>query len=95
MLARFANNAGLEQRAKTCPPPASTLDWRSSALPNRAGNGRIIAGYRSRRSPHRQQPGRLILASTQYRGNARVIDAMQLLFDELLNLRTQIALTRL
>ncbi len=88
MLARFANNAGLEQRGENLFAAGVNSGLPITGRPGQQGIGRIIAG--ALELSNTDIGGNLIdliLASTQYRGNTRVIDAAQRMLDELLNLR--------
>ncbi len=87
-LARFANNAGLENKGENLYAAGVNSGLPVEGDPGQRGVGRLIAG--ARELSNTDLGGNLIdliLASTQYRGNTRVIDATQKLFDELLNLR--------
>ncbi len=88
MLARFANNAGLEQRGENLFASGVNSGLPIMGRPGQQGIGRIIAG--ALELSNTDIGGNLIdliLASTQYRGNTRVIDSAQRMLDELLNLR--------
>jgi flagellar hook protein FlgE len=88
VLARFANNAGLEQKGENLFAAGVNSGLPILGDPGQQGIGRIIAGaVELSTSDIGSNLIDLILASTMYRGNARVIDAAQRLFDELLNLR--------
>ena len=87
-LARFANAAGLEQRGQNLYASGVNSGLPIQSDPGQQGAGQIIAGAVELSNT---DIGRnlidLILASTAYRGNTRVIDASQRLLEELLNLR--------
>ena len=87
-LARFANPSGLEQRGQNLFSQGVNSGLPIEGDPNSEGTGSIIAGAVELSNT---DIGRnlidLVLATTQYRGNARVITAAQQLLDELLNLR--------
>ncbi len=87
-LARFANNAGLVQRGENLFAAGVNSGLPIEGNPGEQGIGRIISGaLELSNTDIGANLVKLILASTQYRGNARVIDAAQRLLDELLNLR--------
>lgn len=87
-LARFANPNGLEQRGQNAYAPGVNSGLPVEGSPGEQGIGTLIAGAQELSNT---DIGKnlidLILASTQYRGNTRVITAAQQLLDELLNLR--------
>jgi flagellar hook protein FlgE len=87
-LARFANPTGLVQRGQNMFGQGVNSGLPIEGNPNSEGMGSIIAGAVELSNT---DIGRnlidLVLATTQYRGNARVITAAQQLLDELLNLR--------
>lgn len=87
-IARFANNVGLEQRGQNLYAQGVNSGLPIEDDPGQNGTGSIIAGAVELSNT---DVGRnlidLVLASTQYRGSARVITTSQQLFDELLNLR--------
>jgi flagellar hook protein FlgE len=87
-LARFANAAGLEQRGQNLFGGGVNAGLPIEGNPGEQGIGTIIAGAVELSNT---DIGRnlidLILASTAYRGNTRVIDTSQRMLDELLNLR--------
>ncbi len=87
-LARFANPAGLEQRGQNLFAAGVNSGLPIEGNPGEQGIGQIIAGAVELSNT---DIGRnlidLILASTAYRGNTRVIDTSQRMLDELLNLR--------
>jgi len=87
-LARFSNPGGLEQRGQNLFSQGVNTGLPIQGRPSENGIGTISAG--ALELSNTDVGGdlvTLILASTQYRSNARVITATQQLFDELLNLR--------
>lgn len=87
-LARFANAEGLEQRGRNLFAAGVNSGLPVLGNPGEQGIGSVIAGaVELSNTDIGENLIDLILASTQYRGNARVITAAQQLFDELLNLR--------
>lgn len=86
-LAKFANPAGLEQRGQSL-YAAGLNSGMSFADPGADGAGKLLSGSVELSNTN---IGRnlinLVLASTLYRGNSRVINTAQQLLDELLNLR--------
>lgn len=87
-LARFANPAGLEQRGENLFATGVNSGLPVVGDPGAQGIGSIIAGaVELSNTDIGSNLIDLILASTQYRGNARVITSAQQLLDELLNLR--------
>lgn len=87
-LARFANNAGLEQRGNNLFAAGVNSGLPIVGDPGSSGIGSIRAGaVELSNSDIGANLIDLILATTQYRGNSRVITASQQLLDELLNLR--------
>jgi flagellar hook protein FlgE len=88
VLARFANPAGLEQRGQNLFSAGVNSGLPVQGRPGQEGIGAIIAGaVELSNTDIGQNLIDLILATTQYRGNTRVITAAQQLLDELLNLR--------
>jgi flagellar hook protein FlgE len=87
-LARFSNPAGLEQRGQNLFAQGVNSGLPVEGDPGSEGVGQIIAGATELSNT---DIGRnlidLVLATTQYRGNTRVITTAQQLLDELLNLR--------
>lgn len=87
-LARFANPAGLEARGQNMFALGVNSGLPIEGNPGEQGIGGLVAGATELSNT---DIGKnlidLILASTQYRGNTRVITTSQQLFDELLNLR--------
>lgn len=87
-LARFSNPVGLEQRGQNMFAQGINTGLPIEGRPSENGLGTISAG--ALELSNTDVGGdlvTLVLASTQYRSNARVITATQQLFDELLNLR--------
>ena len=87
-MARFANAAGLEQRGQNLFAAGVNSGLAIEGNPGDQGIGSIIAGATELSNT---DIGKnlidLILASSQYRGNTRVITTAQQLLDELLNIR--------
>jgi flagellar hook protein FlgE len=87
-LARFANPTGLVQRGENMFGLGLNSGLPIEGNPNEMGLGSIIAGAVELSNT---DVGRnlidLVLATTQYRGNARVISTVQQMLDELMNLR--------
>jgi flagellar hook protein FlgE len=87
-MARFANNGGLEQIGDNLFTGGVNSGLPILGDPGSQGIGNITAGaVELSNTDIGQNLIELILASTQYRGGARVITAVQQLLDELLNLR--------
>ena len=87
-LARFANPSGLEQRGQNLFASGVNSGLPVEGNPGEQGIGTISAGaVELSNTDIGANLIDLILASTQYRGNTRVITAAQQLLDELLNLR--------
>jgi flagellar hook protein FlgE len=87
-LVRFSNPAGLEQRGQNLFAAGVNSGLPIQGNPGEQGTGQIIAGaVELSNTDIGKNLIDLILASTAYRGNTRVIDASQRLLDELLNLR--------
>lgn len=87
-LARFSNPGGLEQRGQNLFAQGINTGLPIEGRPSENGLGTISSG--ALELSNTDVGGdlvTLVLASTQYRSNARVITATQQLFDELLNLR--------
>lgn len=87
-LARFANPAGLEQRGENLFAEGVNSGLPVQADPGDQGVGKLIAG--AVELSNTDIGGNLIdliLASTMYRGNTRVITTIQQMIDELLALR--------
>jgi flagellar hook protein FlgE len=87
-MARFSNNSGLEQRGDNLFAVGVNSGLPIEGDPGSQGIGQIKAGaVELSNADIGQNLIELILASTQYRGGARVITAVQQLMDELLALR--------
>ncbi|MEM9586015.1 MAG: flagellar hook-basal body complex protein [Planctomycetota bacterium] len=87
-LARFANPAGLEARGLNLYAEGINTGLPVQGGPGENGIGTIIGGaLELSNTDIGQDLIELVLASTQYRGNSRVITTSQQLLDELLNLR--------
>ncbi|MCA9161154.1 MAG: flagellar hook-basal body complex protein, partial [Planctomycetales bacterium] len=87
-LARFANPEGLEQRGQNLFAQGVNTGLPIQGRPGENGIGTVVAGARELSNTDiGKDLVTLVLASTQYRSNSRVITATQQLFDELLNLR--------
>jgi flagellar hook protein FlgE len=87
-LARFANAVGLEQVGQTLFRQGVNAGLPILGGPGDNGLGKIVAGARELSNTDiGQNMIDLVLASTQYRSNSRVITTAQELLDELLNLR--------
>ncbi len=87
-MARFANNVGLEQLGDNLFQAGVNSGLPIIGDPGSQGIGNITAGaVELSNTDIGQNLIKLILASTQYRGGARVITAAQELLDELLALR--------
>ncbi len=87
-LARFSNPGGLEQRGQNLYAQGINTGLPIEGRPSENGLGSLSAG--ALELSNTDVGGdlvTLVLASTMYRSNARVITATQQLFDELLNLR--------
>jgi len=87
-LARFSNPGGLEQRGQNLYAQGINTGLPIEGIPSQNGLGSLSAG--ALELSNTDVGGdlvTLVLASTMYRSNARVITATQQLFDELLNLR--------
>ncbi|HMO84038.1 MAG TPA: flagellar hook-basal body complex protein [Lacipirellulaceae bacterium] len=88
LMARFANNGGLEQLGDNLFAAGVNSGLPIVGEPGSQGIGNITAGaVELSNTDIGQNLIKLILASTQYRGGARVITAAQQLLDELLALR--------
>lgn len=87
-LARFANPSGLQAKGENAFAAGVNSGLPIEGDPGQQGIGTIVAGATEQSNT---DIGKnlidLILASTQYRGNTRVITAAQQLLDELMNLR--------
>jgi flagellar hook protein FlgE len=87
-LARFANPTGLEQRGQNLYAQGINTGLPIQGRPGENGLGTVVAGaLELSNTDTGQDLVDLVLASTQYRSNTRVITTAQQLFDELLNLR--------
>ncbi len=87
-LARFANPSGLEQRGQNLYSLGVNSGLPVEGNPGGNGIGQVIAGaVELSNTDIGQNLIDLVLASTQYRGNTRVITTAQQMLDELLNLR--------
>ena len=87
-LARFANPQGLEQRGKNLYASAVNSGLPIVGNPASQGIATIVSGaVELSNTDIGKSLITLITASTQYRGNARVITAAEQLLEELLNLR--------
>jgi len=87
-LARFSNPNGLEQRGQNLFAQGINTGLPIQGRPGENGIGTVSAGaVELSNTDVGKDLVNLVLASTQYRANARVITATQQLFDELLNLR--------
>jgi flagellar hook protein FlgE len=87
-LARFTNNNGLQQSGQNLFAQGVNSGLAIEEDPGQNGAGSIIAGaLELSNTDIGKNLIDLVLASTQYRGNARVITTSQQLLDELLNLR--------
>ena len=87
-LARFANPTGLEQKGQNMYATGVNSGLPIEGNPGAQGTGAIVAG--AVELSNTDMGGnliQLILASTMYRSNTRVITTAQQMFDELLNLR--------
>ena len=87
-LARFSNPAGLEQKGQNLFASGVNSGLPIEGNPGQQGIGTIVAGaLELSNTDIGGSLTDLILASTMYRGNARVITTTQQLFDELLALK--------
>ncbi|MEM6363631.1 MAG: flagellar hook-basal body complex protein [Planctomycetota bacterium] len=87
-LARFANPAGLEARGLNLYAEGVNTGLPVQGQPGENGIGTVIGGaLELSNTDIGSDLVELVLASTQYRGNSRVITTTQQLIDELLNLR--------
>lgn len=88
LMARFANNGGLQQVGDNLWAQGVNSGEPIRDIPGSSGNGSLRAGtVELSNTDIGQNLIDLVLASTQYRGNTRVITTAQQLLDELLNLR--------
>lgn len=87
-LARFTNPIGLQQVGQNMFAQGVNSGLPIEGDPGESGTGSVVSGAKELSNT---DIGRnlieLVLATTQYRGNARVITAAQQLLDELLNIR--------
>jgi flagellar hook protein FlgE len=87
-LVRFANPGGLEQRGQNLFATGANSGLPVQGNPGENGIGSIVAGaVELSNTDIGGNLIQLVLATTMYRGNTRVITASQQLLDELLNLR--------
>ena len=87
-LARFSNPAGLEQRGENMFAEGANSGLAIEGNPGENGIATLVAGaVELSNTDIGQNLIDLVLATTQYRGNTRVISAAQQLLEELLNLR--------
>jgi len=87
-LARFANPAGLESRGLNLYASGINTGLPIQGAPGENGIGTVIGGaLELSNTDIGRDLIKLVLASTQYRGNSRVITTVQQLIDELLSLR--------
>ncbi len=87
-LARFINPEGLEQRGQNLFAQGINTGLPIEGRPGENGIGSVVSGaLELSNTDIGGDLVDLVLASTQYRSNARVITATQQLFDELLNIR--------
>ncbi len=88
ILARFGNPAGLEQRGQNLYAAGVNSGLPVQGIPGSQGIGEIIAGATELSNTDiGSNLIDLILASTMYRGNTRVITTSQQMLDELLSIR--------
>jgi flagellar hook protein FlgE len=87
-LAKFANPGGLVQRGENLYAQGVNSGLPIEGDPGSQGLGSVVAGaVELSNTDIGKNLIELVLATTQYRGNARVITAAQQMLDELLNLR--------
>jgi flagellar hook protein FlgE len=87
-LARFANNAGLEQKGENLFAAGVNSGLAVMGNPGEQGIGKIVAGaIELSNTDIGGDLINLILASTMYQGNSRVISTSQEMLDVLLNLQ--------
>jgi flagellar hook protein FlgE len=87
-LAQFANPAGLEQRGENMFGLGFNSGLPVEGNPGELGLGNIVAGaLELSNTDTGENLIDLLLASTQYRANSRVISTSQQLLDDLLNIR--------
>jgi flagellar hook protein FlgE len=88
VLARFSNPVGLQQRGNNLFSQGINSGLPVQGSPGENGIGTVVGGaLELSNTDMGQDLVDLVLASTHYRANSRVITATQQLFDELLNLR--------
>ncbi len=88
VMARFGNPSGLEQRGENQFSTGVNSGLPVFGKPGEQGIGTIVAGaVELSNTDVGQNLIDLVLATTQYRGNTRVITAAQQLLEELLNIR--------
>jgi flagellar hook protein FlgE len=89
-MAKFANPGGLVQSGQNLFGQGVNSGLPIEGDPGQQGIGTIVSGaVELSNTDIGKNLIELVLATTQYRGNARVITAAQQMLDELLNLRTQ------
>jgi flagellar hook protein FlgE len=87
-LVRFSNPAGLEQRGQNLFASGANSGLPVEGNPGENGTATLVAGaVELSNTDIGSNLIQLVLATTQYRGNTRVITASQQLLEELLNLR--------
>lgn len=87
-LVRFSNPAGLEQRGQNLFATGANSGLPVEGNPGENGTASLVAGaVELSNTDIGNNLIQLVLATTQYRGNTRVITASQQLLEELLNLR--------
>ena len=87
-MARFANPNGLDQRGQNTYAEGSNSGLPVEGNPGQNGIGTLIAGaVELSNTDIGRDLVELVLATTMFRGNTRVITAAQELLEELLNLR--------
>jgi flagellar hook protein FlgE len=87
-LARFTNPTGLEARGMNLYAAGINTGLPIQGKPGQNGIGTVVGGaLELSNTDIGKDLIKLVLASTQYRGNSRVITTTQQLLDELLNLR--------
>ncbi len=87
-LARFSNPSGLAQKGRNMFAQTVNSGLPITGNPGDLGIGRIVAGARELSNTDvGENLIRLILSTTMYRSNSRVISTAQEMLDELLNLR--------
>jgi flagellar hook protein FlgE len=87
-LAKFANPGGLVQRGQNLFAQGVNSGLPIEGDPGTQGIGSVVAGaVELSNTDIGKSLIELVLATTQYRGNARVITAAQQMLDELMNLR--------